>query len=130
MGGVTARFKAFMDETGNVWEAQPWRDKIAAGFTVGTNQSGDKLATRQHLAIFAAQHGMIWVGQSLIGPRPTPGAERGINADGSWLGLMATSSTDKSILIPPGDADTARAFGQRIAASVARWAPNPEEPAR
>ena len=51
-------------------------------------------------------------------------------ADGSWLGLMATSSTDKSILIPPGDAETARAFGQRIATAVARWGPNPEEPAR
>lgn len=124
MGGVSAGFKTFMDATGNVWEDQPWRNKLAAGFTIGTNHSGDKLASLQHLAIFAAQHGMIWVGQDLIGPRPVPGAARGINADGSWLGLMATSSVDKTEKIPEGDRQTAFAFGKRIAETTARWTGN------
>ncbi len=127
MGGVSSGFKAFMDATGGFWEDQPWRDKLAAGFTIGTNMSGDKLVTLQHLAVFAAQHGMIWVGQDRIGPRPEPGMPRGINADGSWLGLMATSSPDKQAMIYDGDATTAVAFGQRIAATAARWTHRPEE---
>lgn len=119
MGGVTARFKAFMDASGNVWMDQPWKNRIAAGFTIGSNQSGDKLATLQHLAIFAAQHGMIWVGQDRIGDRP--GSGRNINADGSWLGLMATSSPDRDHPVAPGDLETAALFGARIAAAEARW---------
>jgi NAD(P)H dehydrogenase (quinone) len=122
MGGVSARFKTFMDDSAAVWHAQPWRDKIAAAFTVGGNRSGDKLASLQHLAIFAAQHGMIWVGQDLIGPSPKDNTPRGINADGSWLGLMATQSSDPDQPIPAGDAETATNFGTRIAHAVARWA--------
>lgn len=114
MGGVSAAFKHFMDASSDFWLKQPWHNKIAAGFTVGSYPSGDKLATLQHLAIFAAQHSMIWVGQSLIGPQPEPSRPREINADGSMLGLMATSSRDKSKLIDAGDSETARAFGQRV----------------
>lgn len=121
MGGVSADFKAFMDETSDFWEEQAWRDKLSAGFTIGSRLSGDKLMTLQHLAIFAAQHGMLWMGQGIVGERPSPGGERHLNADGSWLGLMATSSTDKTKLIAEGDQQTAYAFGQRIAQATHRW---------
>ena len=66
MGSASAPFKAFMDASSKVWAAQGWKDKIAAGFTNSASQSGDKLATLQQLAIFAAQHGMMWVGLGLL----------------------------------------------------------------
>src|SRR5579859_4848071 len=45
MGGPSAPFKAFADATSKVWsDGQRWRDKPAAGFTVSSSMSGDKLA--------------------------------------------------------------------------------------
>ena len=81
MGGVSAGFKTFMDDSSDYWEERRWLDKIAAGFTIGTNYSGDKLMTLQNMAVFAAQHGMIWVGQAVIGPRPVPGGERQVDGE-------------------------------------------------
>src|SRR5262245_25837338 len=63
MGSASAAFKAFMDaSSARAWATQAWRDKIAAGFTSSSARSGDKLNTLVQLAVFAAQHGMIWVG--------------------------------------------------------------------
>ncbi|MGB3149009.1 MAG: flavodoxin family protein [Paracoccaceae bacterium] len=125
MGSAAAGFKAFMDETGSdLWTGLQWRDKIAAGFTVATYPSGDKLSTLTQLAVFAAQHAMIWVGQDEIGA-PVDRAKPGINRDGASLGLMATSSRDKTVMIGPEDAETARRFGARIARVALRWSALP-----
>lgn len=120
MGSTAARFDMFLEIAASRWDSHGWTDKIAAGFTVATHGSGDKLAALQRLAIYAAQMGMIWVGQAAIGA-PVKPKQPGINRDGSWLGLMATSSRDKSRLIEPHDLETARRFGQRIARASARW---------
>lgn len=120
MGNVSGVFKSFMDETGDFWLEQRWNNKIAAGFTVGTNASGDKLNSLVQMSIFAAQHGMIWVGQNHLGSTCT-GEGQGINSDGAWLGLMATSDSDKSMLISKHDAQTAMIFGERVAQATARW---------
>jgi len=121
MGSVSAPFKAFMDTSSDFWTDQLWRDKLAAGFTVGSSPSGDKSLTLTTLVTFAAQHAMIWVGQAEIGPPSMP--ERlGINEDGHNLGLAATSSRDKSVMINPGDRETAAMFGRRIAWAAQRWA--------
>lgn len=120
MGNVAAPFKAFMDASSDFWNDQLWKDKIAAGFTVGSSPSGDKTNTLTTLAIFAAQHGMVWVGQSEIGPPSAPD-NPGVNTDGFWLGYAATSSRDKSVLIDPDDLETARRFGVRIAQATRRW---------
>lgn len=121
MGSAAAGFKTFMDETGgDLWTEQRWADKIAGGFTVATYPSGDKLIVLQQLAIFAAQHGMIWVGLTDMGDKGAPVGE-GINADGFNLGLGATSSADKTRLIDPGDAKTARRYGARVLAAARRW---------
>ena len=120
MGSAAAAFKAFMDESSDRWSDQAWADKIAAGFTVATYPSGDKLTTLQQLSVFAAQHGMIWVGLDAMGEKGAA-AETGINRDGFALGLGATSSTDKIRLIDGGDAETARRFGARVAAAAVRW---------
>ncbi len=114
MGNVAAPFKSFMDMSGDFWLDQPWRNKIAAGFTIATSPSGDKSGTLIALMTFAMQHGMIWVGQDQLG---SIYAEDGlsINESGSWIGLMATSNSDKPKLIYEGDKETAIIFGKRIA---------------
>lgn len=120
MGSAAAGFKTFMDATGEIWADQGWSDKLAAGFTVVTFPGGDKLNTLMQLSVFAAQHGMIWVGQDQIGA-PVNADQSGINASGVWLGLGATSSRDKALMVEAGDLETARRFGLRIARCVRRW---------
>jgi len=120
MGSTSAGFKTFMDASSDRWVDQVWADKIAGGFTVATYPSGDKQVTLTQLAVFAAQNGMIWVGLGQTGEAEEP-QQGGMNADGYCLGLGARSSRDKTLLIDPGDAATARAFGARIAAAARRW---------
>lgn len=61
MGSVAGQFKLFLDEFPyrGLWTEQKLVDKVAAGFTVATYPSGDKLNTIIQLSIFAAQFGMI-----------------------------------------------------------------------
>ncbi len=120
MGSSAARYDAFLEEASDRWPAQLWADKIAGGFTVATFPSGDKLSTLMRLAVYAAQMGMIWVGQAEIGA-PVDPEKPGINSAGSWLGLSATSSRDKSLLIEAPDMETARRFGKRISMAASRW---------
>lgn len=122
MGSAAASFKSFMDASSDRWGERRWENKIAAGFTTAAYHQGDKLNTLLQLAVFAAQHAMIWVGQSLYGPAPGPeSGAAGLNRDGSCLGLSATASMDSAILIHPDDAETARQFGARLADAVKRW---------
>ncbi|MGH1415313.1 MAG: flavodoxin family protein [Pelagimonas sp.] len=120
MGSTAARFDIFLEEAASRWPNLTWGDKLAAGFTVATHPSGDKLSALMRLSIYGAQMGMIWVGQTSIGAPVFPDAP-GLNRDGSWLGLMATASRDKSELISPNDQTTARHFGTRLAATATRW---------
>ncbi len=120
MGSTAARFDQFLEEAAAGWPDLIWGDKIAAGFTVATHGSGDKLAALHRMSIYAAQMGMIWIGQTEIGVPAVPD-QPGINREGSWLGLMATSSRDKAELIEAGDLETARRFGRRIAGITERW---------
>ncbi len=62
MGGPAAQFKAFADATGGRWFAGAWRDKLAAGFTVSSGPSGDKLSTLHYFFTLAMQLGMMWIG--------------------------------------------------------------------
>lgn len=125
MGGVSATFKAFMDASGAAWMKQAWKDKFAAGFTNSAGLSGDKLLTLQHLAVFAAQHSMLWISQGLM-TATTPGSKHGaqpgdVNRIGSYLGLMTQSDNSAPAENPSaGDKKTAQLFGRRIADTVAR----------
>lgn len=123
MAGPSAQFKTFMDRTSGIWYNQAWRDKLAAGFTCSGNPSGDKVATLQSLAGFAAQHSMIWINQGHIGGTGGEGNNQpGINRLGFFTGLGA-----QACQVPPdqepGDEDraTARAFGRRIANVTRRF---------
>ncbi|WP_130410503.1 flavodoxin family protein [Fluviicoccus keumensis] len=123
MGNVSGQFKVFADATSKPWFQQKWKDKIAAGFTNSASINGDKYASIQYLWTLAMQHGMVWVGTGLL-PSNSKSATRN---DINWLagsgGALAQSPSDAS---PeegplPGDLETARLFGARIAAVTAQF---------
>jgi NAD(P)H dehydrogenase (quinone) len=123
MGGPSWQFKKFADASSKVWGGQGWKDKVAAGFTNSASINGDKQSTLQYLFTFAMQHGMLWVGTGLM-PSNSKSAQRNdINWLGSFSGAMAQSPSDAS---PeegplPGDLETARLFGRRVAETAQRW---------
>jgi len=112
-GVVSARFKQFMeDSTKPAWVPQKWRNKVAAGFTNSGAQHGDKLNSLISMALFAAQHGMIWVGLDLFPGRSNDDPNR----IGGWLGAMAQSNDESPELSPiASDLKTAAHLGQRVA---------------
>lgn len=120
MGGVSAEFKKFIDESSKIWMNQVWKDKIAAGFTNSSSYSGDKLASIQQIFHFAMQQCMIWVGQAQMGPilseHQIPD-HNVLNRIGSFSGLMtqANHQAAPDIAPPKGDLETAKIFGKRIA---------------
>jgi NAD(P)H dehydrogenase (quinone) len=125
MGTVSAQFKAFMDASSAKWMTQGWKDKIAGGFTNSSSQVGDKTGTLQTLSVFAAQHGMIWVGLDLPpGNNSTAGSDNNMNRMGASLGAMAQSLADQGPDTSPPNADqeTAHYYGARIARAALRWA--------
>lgn len=118
MGGPAAGFKAFMDATGDdIWLDRTWADKIAGGFTAGVNTGGDKLATLQALNVFAMQHGMIWIGQEVIGG-PVFKENDGLNLSGTFLGLAVNADTKG---LTEGCVASTTIYGTRIAQAVRRW---------
>ena len=77
------------------------------------------------LALFAAQHGMIWVGLDLMpGNSDSTGSTDDLNRHGSWLGAMAQSNNDQGADQTPNDSDlrTAAHLGQRVAEVTRRFA--------
>jgi NAD(P)H dehydrogenase (quinone) len=124
MGGPSADFKKFADASSKPWFAQKWKDKVAAGFTNSATMNGDKFNTITYLVTLAMQHGMIWAGTGMM-PSNTKAATRNdLNFVGGFTGLLAQSPADASPeeAPPPGDLETAKAFGARIATVTARWA--------
>lgn len=125
-GLLSAKLKQFFeDSTKKAWFEQKWRNKIAAGFTNSGAQSGDKLNTLISIALFAAQHGMIWVGLDLMpGNSSSKGRADDLNRLGSWLGAMAQSNSDEAAEIAPPESDlkTASYLGKRVAEITARFA--------
>jgi NAD(P)H dehydrogenase (quinone) len=120
MGSVSWQFKKFADASSKAWFAQQWKDKIAAGFTNSAGMNGDKQGTLNTLFTLAMQHGMVWVSQGLM-PANTKGAQRNdVNYLVSYSGAIAQSPSDAGANdMLPGDLETARLFGARVA-QVAR----------
>ncbi|MBL8567516.1 MAG: flavodoxin family protein [Phreatobacter sp.] len=124
MAGASAPFKVFLDETSGRWAGQQWKDKLAAGFTNSAGYNGDKLATLQQFALFAMQHGMIWVGLGLLpGNHTSAGSPEDLNRLAGFLGAMAQSNADQGAdLVPPAaDRLTAEHLGRRVAEAAQRW---------
>ncbi|MFV8163876.1 flavodoxin family protein [Mycobacterium sp. 134] len=117
MGNVSAGFQTFAEKTGRRCMDGTWRDKVAAGFTNSGAKSGDKLATLNSLAIFAAQHHMHWVNLGLgAGWNSAAGSEHDLNRLGFWLGAAAATDVDAGPdQVHPADAQTCRHLGHRVA---------------
>ncbi|MBU4518353.1 MAG: flavodoxin family protein, partial [Gammaproteobacteria bacterium] len=116
MGSVSWQFKKFADASSKPWFSQQWKDKLAAGFTNSAGMNGDKLSTLHYLFTLSMQHGMIWVSQGLM-PSNTKAAQRDdVNYLVSYSGAIAQSPSDASANeMLPGDLETARLFGERVA---------------
>ncbi len=139
MSGASAGFRKFVEATTKVWNDNlRWRNKIAGGFTNSGCLSGDKLQTLVEIALFAAQHGMIWVGMANYGGwNSSTGSSEDLNRLGSWLGAMSQSNIDQpaDVVPPSSDLRTASALGRRItevthqhiAGRAALKARNPQE---
>jgi NAD(P)H dehydrogenase (quinone) len=121
MGSVSWQFKKFADASSKAWFTQQWKDKLFAGFTNSASMNGDKLSTLHYLFTLAMQHGGIWVGTGLM-PANTKNAQRNdVNYVASFCGAMASTPADASVNeMLPGDLETARLFGQRVAQAAAR----------
>lgn len=119
LGASSAVFRAFAEQTGAIMQdGMRWRDKIAAGFTCSGSMSGDKFNTLTDLAVFAAQHGMLWVGLALpAGWNHSYSSIEDLNRLGGWLGALAQANADQPAdLVPPEtDLRTARVLGRRVA---------------
>jgi len=124
MGSLSAVFKSFMEATSRLWSRLEWKDKLAAGFTNSASQSGDKLNSLLQLAVFAMQHGMIWVGLGLLpGNNSSKSSPEDVNRIGAYLGAMAQSNADQGpdVAPPASDRETARMLGERVATIAARF---------
>ena len=108
MGSVSAQFKSFADATSDIWEKNEWSGKVAAGFTIGSNLSGDQLHTIQYMSILASQHGMLWTSIN----RPNSPEHKDINRLGAQSGLIAHS---EDTVVSEMDLQTARYLGARVA---------------
>ncbi len=124
MGSVSWQFKKFADASSKPWFSQQWKDKVFAGFTNSASMNGDKHSTLHYLFTLAMQHSGIWVGTGLM-PSNSKAAQRNdINYIASFAGAMAQSPSDASPAeMPQGDLDTAKLFGERVAAFAAKVYP-------
>jgi len=117
MGSVSWQFKKFADATSKAWMSQQWKNKLAAGFTNSASMNGDKLNTLYYFFTLAMQHSMLWVGTGMLPASSKTATRNDINYLASFSGLMAQSPSDAS---PeegplPGDLETAKLFGKRVA---------------
>jgi NAD(P)H dehydrogenase (quinone) len=119
MGSVSWQFKKFADASSKPWFGQAWKDKLFAGFTNSASMNGDKLSTLHYLFTLAMQHGGLWVGTGLMPSNQKAAGRNDVNYLGSFSGAMAQSPSDASVdEMLPGDLETARQFGARVAATL------------
>jgi len=117
MGSVSWQFKKFADASSKPWYVQAWKDKIFGGFTNSANVDGDKHSTLHYFMTLAMQHGGLWAGTG-IAFNNTKGAKRtDVNYMASNAGPVAQTPGDASAdEMNTGDLETARKYGERIAA--------------
>jgi len=121
MGMASWQFKKFADASSKPWFAQKWKNKLFAGFTNSATMNGDKLSTLHYLFTLAMQHGGLWVGTGMMPSNAKAAQRNDINYVGSFSGAMAQSPSDAGPdEMLPGDLETARLFGKRVAEVTAR----------
>ena len=121
MGGPSWQFKKFADASSKIWYSRGWQDKVFGGFTNSASPVGDKGATIMSLQTLASQHGGIWVSLGMLPSNTKAATANDPNRLGGSVGLMVQSPSDASVAeIPAGDLDTAKRYGQRVAAVAQR----------
>jgi len=121
MGGPSWQFKKFADASSKIWYSRGWQDKVFGGFTNSASPVGDKGATMMSLQTLASQHGGIWVSLGMLPSNTKAATANDPNRLGGSVGLMVQSPSDASVEeIPAGDLDTAKRYGQRVAAVAQR----------
>ncbi len=122
MGSVSWQFKKFADASSKPWFHQKWKNKVAAGFTNSATMNGDKHSTLHYLITLAMQQSMIWVGTGMMPSNAKAAQRNDVNYVGSFAGAMASTPSDASPdEVWPGDLETARLFGQRVAEVAAQF---------
>ncbi len=121
MGMVSWQFKKFADASSKPWFGGEWKDKIFAGFTNSASMNGDKLSTLHYLFTLAMQHGGMWIGTGMMPSNKKASVRNDINYLGTFCGAIAQSPADASVdEMLPGDLETAKQFGQRVAEATAK----------
>jgi len=103
--GISQGMLEFMDHSHDRFANQVWKNKFAAGFTIGEGSTTVK--TLEDLFAFACKHSMIWIPQGHLEENEGQNRSMGttINSNKSYLGCIATlRNTDL----------TAETFGRRI----------------
>ncbi|MCF0074245.1 flavodoxin family protein [Dyadobacter sp. CY261] len=115
-GNVSAEFKHFMERTGEFWYKQPWKDKLAAGFTLSSTINGDKLNTLESMMLFACQHSMNWISLGVLPRFLNNEQTEGQNRLASYIGLMEQCDNGERVINSqhPGDLLTAELFARRV----------------
>ena len=122
MGSVSWQFKKFADASSKPWFSQAWKDKLFAGFTNSASMNGDKFNTLTYFFTLAMQQGGLWVGNGMM-PANSKAAQRNdVNWLGTYSGAVSQSPSDASPAeMLPGDLETGKQFGQRVAEVAKRW---------
>nr|WP_295922352.1 flavodoxin family protein [uncultured Dyadobacter sp.] len=122
-GNVSAEFKHFMERTAEFWYKQPWKDKLAAGFTLSSTISGDKLNTLESMMLFACQHSMNWISLGVLPRFLNNEQTEGQNRLASYIGLMEQCDNGEQVINcqHPGDLLTAELFARRIVEVTVRY---------
>ena len=124
MGGPSADFKKFADASSKPVVRAEWRGQGGGGFHEFRDHERRQIQTH-HLPRHARDAARHAVGRHRHQePSNTKAATRNdLNFVGGFTGLLAQSPADASPdeAPPPGDLETAKAFGARVAAVTARW---------
>lgn len=121
MGSVSWQFKKFADASSKAWFSQSWKDKLFGGFTNSASMNGDKLSTLHYMFTLAMQHGGLWAGTGMLPSNKKAAQRDDVNYLGSFSGAMAQTPSDAATSeMLSGDLETARQYGQRIAALAAQ----------
>ncbi|MBR8252336.1 flavodoxin family protein [Burkholderia ambifaria] len=122
MGGPSWQFKKFADASSKVWFDAGWRDKIFGGFTNSASINGDKLNTLEYFVLLAGQHGGIWASMDIKPANVKASLRDDLNRMGSYIAPMAQTPADASPdEMSPGDLETARRYGERVATIAAQF---------